>query len=582
MGSKLGRGFRTPANQAVGIINDGSYYFAAFEDNTLIYRNGELALTLSTKQTRNTVSLTRGDLITSNKPISMSRSGVGLQGLFYAWPGKRFAFYQPRYTVNTYMRAVSRTATVNIYRSDDLTTPVYADVEVTSNAVVDKLTSTTGRVWIIESDEDIVVYRGDLTSADCMPMYPASYEIYGGSSNSGRVSFLEDSTTVTYYRSDGTTGTFSGNRGSNSSIGGTGTQYTGSVYKLVSNKPICAWSYADSDGGEMTPYAPTEAFGKRFIIPEDEREWVKLISNKPATATFYAADGSTLGTRTLSGSDTYDIYECYATGTYAYENVLIETDEPVYGLVEGDGDDEQVLMADVFHDAADYGEGDGFSVGRKVVTEGLAFMVDASNKKSLSSGTQWKDRSGNKNHGTLVNGVTKTNNRKMSFDGSNDYTSFSVTKTAECTFAAWAKSNETSIGALGDMLFNAGSSGNGPNLYFAASKIIWNTWDSANNPFCTIPSLVVDGKFHYYVVVCDASAEEATLYIDGEEYGTADHTSARHQARLTANTNLYIGGNAGSYIWKGEIADFKMYNKKLSTSDIFRNYKQKKRKVQGR
>ena len=54
MGSKLGRGFRTPANQAVGIIDNGSYYFAAFEDNTLIYRNGELALTLSTKQTRNT------------------------------------------------------------------------------------------------------------------------------------------------------------------------------------------------------------------------------------------------------------------------------------------------------------------------------------------------------------------------------------------------------------------------------------------------------------------------------------------------------------------------------------------------
>jgi hypothetical protein len=215
----------------------------------------------------------------------------------------------------------------------------------------------------------------------------------------------------------------------------------------------------------------------------------------------------------------------------------------------------------------------------KIVTDGLVLCLDAGDRKSYSgSGTTWTDRSGNGYNATLTNGPTfnSANGGSINFDGSNDYTSFSVTKTAECTFAVWAKSNETYTGALNDMLFNAGSSGRGPDLYFSGSKIVWNTWDGANNPFCTMPSLVVDGNFHYYVVVCDASAEEATLYIDGEEYGTADHTSAKHQARLTENTNLYVGGDAGNYIWKGNIAAFKMYNRAFTVSEILQNYNAQK------
>ena len=176
----------------------------------------------------------------------------------------------------------------------------------------------------------------------------------------------------------------------------------------------------------------------------------------------------------------------------------------------------------------------------KIVTDGLVLCLDAGDGKSYGgSGTTWTDRSVNSNNGTLTNGPTfdSSNGGSIVFDGSNDYTSFSATKTAECTFAVWAKSNETSTGALGDMLFNAGSSGLGPDLFFAASKILWNTWDSANNPFCTMPSLVVDGNFHYYVVVCDASAEEATLYIDGEEYGTDEHPPVKNQATHSININ---------------------------------------------
>ena len=212
---------------------------------------------------------------------------------------------------------------------------------------------------------------------------------------------------------------------------------------------------------------------------------------------------------------------------------------------------------------------------KNIVTDGLVLNLDASDKLSYSgSGTTWTDRSENGYDGTLTNGPTFDNGNggSIEFDGSNDYASFIVTKTAECTFAVWAKTSETSVASLYGMLFNAGANGLGPNLFFYQSKISWNIWDGANNPFCTTPSLVVDGKFHYYVVVCDASAEEATLYIDGEEYGTANHTTSNHQAKLTANTNLYVGGNTGNFIWNGNVSSFKMYNKVLTTSEILQNY----------
>ena len=217
----------------------------------------------------------------------------------------------------------------------------------------------------------------------------------------------------------------------------------------------------------------------------------------------------------------------------------------------------------------------------KIVTDGLVLCLDAGDGKSYGgSGTTWTDRSGNGYNGTLTNGPTfdSSNGGSIDFDGSNDYTSLSVTKTATCTFAVWAKTDETSISSLNDMLFNAGSNGRGPDLFFALNRICWNTWDSSTNLFCNMPSLVVDGNFHYYVVVCDASAEEATLYIDGEEYGTANHTTSLHQARLTENTNLYVGGNAGNYIWKGNIAAFKMYNKLLTVDEILQNYNAQKGK----
>tara|TARA_R100000951_G_C2576508_1_gene160496 strand:- start:65 stop:754 length:690 start_codon:yes stop_codon:yes gene_type:complete len=212
---------------------------------------------------------------------------------------------------------------------------------------------------------------------------------------------------------------------------------------------------------------------------------------------------------------------------------------------------------------------------KNIVTDGLVLNLDASDSISNpGNGSTWYDRSGQGSNGTLVNGIVfnSANGGVLSCDGSNDHVSLSLSKTAECSFSCWAKSSETSVSAISDMLFNASSDGDGPDLFFTGSTISWNTWDSAANLFCITPSLVADGNYHQYFVVCDATTEIATLYIDGVSYGTADHTAARHQSKLTSSNNMYIGGTNGGYQWKGNIGEFKMYNKKLTVAEINQNY----------
>ena len=205
------------------------------------------------------------------------------------------------------------------------------------------------------------------------------------------------------------------------------------------------------------------------------------------------------------------------------------------------------------------------SRGPKIITDGLILCLDAADKKSYSgSGDTWYDRSGNGSNGTLVNGVgfDSANGGSLSFDGSNDYVNAPLTKSVSCTFSFWAKT--TTISA-NPMLFNAGASGGGPDLFFYAGRISWNTWDGDNNRFASTPASVTDGNYHHYVVVND-SASNAKLYYDGVLLGTATYKDA------SANTNLTIGGNIASYMWNGNIASTTIYNRAVTASDVLQNF----------
>jgi hypothetical protein len=200
----------------------------------------------------------------------------------------------------------------------------------------------------------------------------------------------------------------------------------------------------------------------------------------------------------------------------------------------------------------------------KTVTDGLVLALDAGNPKSYpGSGTVWSDLSGNGNNGTLTNGPTysSANGGSIVFDGSSGYVNAPLTKAATCTFSCWASSTNVSNNP---MIFNAGPSGSGPDLYFNSGYITWNIWDSGNN-FALIPATANNGKFHHYVVVNDASSG-AKLYYDGNLLGTATYRNA------SSNTNLTIGGNTNTFMWTGNISNFTVHNRALSAAEIAQNY----------
>jgi hypothetical protein len=201
----------------------------------------------------------------------------------------------------------------------------------------------------------------------------------------------------------------------------------------------------------------------------------------------------------------------------------------------------------------------------KTVTEGLVLALDAANIKSYSGSgaTTWSDLSGNGNNGTLVGGVgyNAANGGSLVFNGSTQYVNAPLTKAATCTFSCWASS--TNVSAY-PMLFNAGPSGSGPDLFFVGGYIEWNVWVGGNN-FALIPATANNGKFHHYVVINDATLG-ASLYYDGNLLGTATYRNA------SANTNLTIGGNTSSFMWTGNISNFTVHNKALSATEILQNY----------
>jgi hypothetical protein len=116
------------------------------------------------------------------------------------------------------------------------------------------------------------------------------------------------------------------------------------------------------------------------------------------------------------------------------------------------------------------------------------------------------------------------------------------------------------------MLFNAGYDGSGPDLFFSGGVLSWNTWDSSNNPFGSIPATSANGNWHNYVLVNDEVSNTAKLYYDGVLYGTAAYRNA------SANTVLYIGGNSNTYMWNGAIGNFQVYNRSLISSEVLQNF----------
>ncbi|WP_169303282.1 beta strand repeat-containing protein [Pedobacter cryophilus] len=276
------------------------------------------------------------------------------------------------------------------------------------------------------------------------------------------------------------------------------------------------------------------------------------------TVTINGAGSATI-TATQAGDATY--YSSSVTSTLTVSNVSVVTKNGQVSTSNANFVSKNGVVG------GDYGVNqNGMSQQTKSydLTTGLVMHLDAGNAASYSgTGTTWTDLSGNGNNGTLINNPTynSSNNGNLVFNGSNTYVDVPLTKTASCTFSVWTKSSSAN-----NMLFNAGNDGSGPDLFFNGGIVSWNTWDSSNNPFGSIPATASNGNWHNYILVNDAVSNTAKLYYDGVLYGTAGYRNA------STNTKLYIGGSNGSWVWNGAIGNFQVHNRILTSAEVLQNF----------
>lgn len=554
---------RTSADNRWMIIQAGTYNFSGFYDDTYLYVNGRYNTTIS-KQATTSVSLALNDIISSGKPLSFSKDGSGLMGLCYAFEGTLFAHEWDRYAILYYIVATEESANVTVtHFTNTTTTQVFSgSVSTTAFTSIDPSTTSYGR-YIIESDAPIAVYTGQIPSADCTPLYPCAYEIYGTASGGGHIIATEDGTTVVEYDMAGNSTTTSMDRGEYKACTYTGgSQFTGNPTKIVGDKPIAAFSQADADGGEMTPFIDKAGFATHFVVPENEREFTKFVSDQAATIEAYDASGTLLSTTTMTGNATNALYNARLTGTSSYENVLYITDLPVTAIYEGEDDDETILPAHLPKNMQ-------VNYGPRVTTANLLLSLDASNPKSYSgSGSTWTDLMGNYD-------ATLTNATHMS-DGDKSYFVFSsgvattagiTTPTAnqitmEVVYMSSSTDTFTTFGrimTLGDTIISLGTANN-------YQLRMWiNAGGRSDEAYKD--GIGQDGLWHHVVFTYNGTG--TAFYLDGE-YVMGDST---HTGNLTQPQPLELGFEAGgTNYFNGRIALARLYDVGLTAEEARNNF----------
>ena len=205
-----------------------------------------------------------------------------------------------------------------------------------------------------------------------------------------------------------------------------------------------------------------------------------------------------------------------------------------------------------------------------IVTNGLVLCLDAGNQLSYpGTGTTWNDLSRNGNDGTLTNGPVFNSGGSMVFDGVNDYIAISDSlqqlqfSIGAFTLSAWiypAANKNHAIISYG--------SANGYNMYIASGNYLeFAKANVANTGSSNSLTPVNLNKWQYATCVVSIN-NNVQFFINGVLKRTANF------AYSYAYTNqLRIGDSQNeSLFWNGNISNVNVYNRALTSQEIFSNY----------
>ena len=220
-----------------------------------------------------------------------------------------------------------------------------------------------------------------------------------------------------------------------------------------------------------------------------------------------------------------------------------------------------------------------------IVTNGLVLDLDAAKKDSYpGTGTSWRDISGNSNNGTLVNGPTFNSNNGGSivFDGVDDRVTISnpsIPLTGNWSVSSWF--NLSSLPTT-DNISNfysqyIGEPGNGRMILLLRNEtgtvnkfqIFLGSGPGYSNQFITGVTTALTNTVYNLVAIRNGNT--FNLYLNSNLENSQDLTGKN--INILQSTPEIGGILSGNFGWtNGKIYSTQIYNRALSSSEVFQNY----------
>ena len=209
----------------------------------------------------------------------------------------------------------------------------------------------------------------------------------------------------------------------------------------------------------------------------------------------------------------------------------------------------------------------GIGYGPRVVTDGLVLALDAGDTNSYSgSGTTWTDLSGNGNNGTLS--TTYTHNSVegfLKFSGSGVATIPSLLL-SNVTWEIFYRSNSSDTFSQYGRILDFGDTTISLGTALSYQLRMWTNAGGSRSAESTLNGVGQDNTWHHIIYSYDGST--TAFYFDSvyqNGYAKSGALNGGSSADLTI-------GNGDAYLFNGDIAVVRVYNRALTASEISQNF----------
>jgi hypothetical protein len=283
----------------------------------------------------------------------------------------------------------------------------------------------------------------------------------------------------------------------------------------------------------------------------------------------------TTGLRTFSEAHTENINE--TTHVYKYFALVVNTTQVVNNTTQVS---HTAIGQIKLYGVPEYDpEANGVDVVVKSLpnvpnTDWLEVYYDGQDYTSMPATVT--DKSGNNRTGTPSGGVGfDTGYKAFTFDGSNDYISSTSTATlSNHTASMWIKFD--SPAAWEAVYTIKPASGFDRNNFILYLNSTYFRLESSGNtgPYYDIAyNFVIGAWVHLTLVFKSSGLEDCELYIDNVRLvPLGSKRSETDDITITGTNTIYVGSDPAGYYLDGSIANFRLFNRVLTTDEIYQLY----------